>query len=246
MDSGLTMYEIVLRVQHDCPYSRIANLFDVPIYEICSDLYDLLIIPQNIDDDTLSIIRKEIRDPESLEIYFPDNNKQLIYLYFTCMCNWDINIVPTVERLGGIIQYPIRYEDGYEYYKIINLNAKTQSSVLKGIEEKDGIEILEINTLGINGIFKSQFLPVNQLINSLTERQIEVIVLAYQKGYYEIPRRTRTKDLADDFGVSRPATEKSLRNAENQILENVIPYLLLHQKMVNNNTFTSSDQLPSK
>lgn len=45
----------------------------------------------------------------------------------------------------------------------------------------------------------------------LTDRQREALVLAVRTGYYAVPRRCRTADLADRFGISEQAVLERLR-----------------------------------
>ncbi len=47
----------------------------------------------------------------------------------------------------------------------------------------------------------------------LTEPQRETLVRAVEGGYYDIPRRMSTKDLAEEFGVSDQAITERLRRA---------------------------------
>lgn len=47
----------------------------------------------------------------------------------------------------------------------------------------------------------------------LTEPQREAIRLAVQRGYYSIPRRCTTKELADELGISDQAVTERLRRA---------------------------------
>jgi predicted DNA binding protein len=49
--------------------------------------------------------------------------------------------------------------------------------------------------------------------NGLTERQREALVLAVETGYYDIPRRRSTVDLAEELGISDQAVTERLRRA---------------------------------
>jgi predicted DNA binding protein len=74
--------------------------------------------------------------------------------------------------------------------------------------------------------FEGGFLvPVGVLFRELTERQRTALVAAIGRGYYRIPRSVRTEELAESFGISRPAFEALLRKAENKLIAAVFPYL---------------------
>ena len=53
----------------------------------------------------------------------------------------------------------------------------------------------------------------------LTDRQYEVLRAAYYGGYYEKPKRVTGEDLAENFGISRPAIYNHLQSAEHSLLE---------------------------
>ncbi len=53
----------------------------------------------------------------------------------------------------------------------------------------------------------------------LTERQYEVLRVAYLSGFYERPRESTRQDIADSLGVSQPTINRHLRTCERTILE---------------------------
>jgi hypothetical protein len=48
---------------------------------------------------------------------------------------------------------------------------------------------------------------------SLTEKQQELLAVAYEEGYFEVPRRISQDELADRLGVSKSAVSQRLRRA---------------------------------
>jgi len=56
----------------------------------------------------------------------------------------------------------------------------------------------------------------------MTERQRSLLELAYRLGYYGTPSRTSLGKLARIAGVSRAAVSKTLRRAEERLLESVL------------------------
>ncbi len=56
----------------------------------------------------------------------------------------------------------------------------------------------------------------------LTQRQREVIELAYRLGYYDIPRRITLEKLSEILDISPRAVSEILRRAERKILDRVI------------------------
>lgn len=56
----------------------------------------------------------------------------------------------------------------------------------------------------------------------LTERQREAITLAVEMGYYDIPRRCTTKELAEAMGISDQAVTERLRRAIEGLVSNTL------------------------
>lgn len=56
----------------------------------------------------------------------------------------------------------------------------------------------------------------------LTPKQREAVLLAYEAGYYDLPRGTKLADLSDRLGISRRSLSDRLRRAEREIIATAI------------------------
>ena len=56
----------------------------------------------------------------------------------------------------------------------------------------------------------------------LTDRQREVLEVAFAAGYFERPRRTNTEELADALGISRSTVTQHLRAAERKLFGSLL------------------------
>ena len=63
----------------------------------------------------------------------------------------------------------------------------------------------------------------------LTTRQEEIIMMAFERGYFETPRQTKLKDLARITGVSQATLSEILRKGQKRI---VVEYLRGKRKAV--------------
>ncbi|MGQ9586788.1 MAG: helix-turn-helix domain-containing protein [Thermoplasmata archaeon] len=63
----------------------------------------------------------------------------------------------------------------------------------------------------------------------LTGRQEEIIIMAFERGFFETPRRTKLKDLAKLTGVSQATLSEILRKGQKRIM---VDYLLAKRKAV--------------
>lgn len=55
-------------------------------------------------------------------------------------------------------------------------------------------------------------------LDELTDRQREVVRLAYDRGYFDVPKQVSLKELSDEVGVSPSSVDEILKRAEKKIL----------------------------
>lgn len=75
----------------------------------------------------------------------------------------------------------------------------------------------------VKEVHMSEFaLPNEGVLTVLTERQREVISTAKRLGYYEVPRRASSKDVAKELGISKATVVEHIRKAEQRLIEHVL------------------------
>jgi predicted DNA binding protein len=65
-------------------------------------------------------------------------------------------------------------------------------------------------------------LPSSSPLNSLTERQRQVITSAYELGYYDVPRRIKTEELAKGLGIRGSTAAMHRIKAERRLLSELL------------------------
>jgi hypothetical protein len=60
------------------------------------------------------------------------------------------------------------------------------------------------------------------MLEELTAQQTRVLKLAHTLGYYDIPRRTNTEDLAKILGMNKATVGEHLRRAERHVFDRLI------------------------
>ena len=60
-------------------------------------------------------------------------------------------------------------------------------------------------------------------LESLTDRQREVIETAYEMGFYEVPRQTSTEAVADELELEAATVSEHLQRAERNLLTKQLP-----------------------
>ncbi len=60
------------------------------------------------------------------------------------------------------------------------------------------------------------------ILEVLTEKQRDVMVAAFQNGYYDFPKRIGSKKLCKKVGISKPTLLQHMRKAEGRILKEIM------------------------
>ena len=212
--------------------------FDGISYGYCIRAYDILSIPGRLNQSQLS--QAELQFPNFHDWKLTEIKDKMTYVQMSCLCEnlYEISITGIIQEQGGLIRYPISYENGWEYYTIMAFDGSVSARILQtlsSIENDDiEVEILSNANVGLDGLFRSQMISGPELFEELTSRQLEILIKAIEMGYYEIPRTVRTKDLATQEGVQRYSIDKLIRTAENKIIKKLTPYLYFKQYLDGN------------
>ncbi len=82
-----------------------------------------------------------------------------------------------------------------------------------------------INAIGIRYrvvlLADADFSPVS-VLNQLTQKQREVLVAAYKMGYYDIPRKTTSEQLAKNLKLVDSTVVEHLRKAEQRLITHIL------------------------
>ncbi|MGH9921025.1 MAG: helix-turn-helix domain-containing protein, partial [Nitrososphaerales archaeon] len=58
-----------------------------------------------------------------------------------------------------------------------------------------------------------------------TSRQAQALVFALESGYYQVPKRVTTEEMATKLRIPRTTYEEHLRKAEGKVLRSIAPYI---------------------
>ncbi len=100
-------------------------------------------------------------------------------------------------------------------------------AVIRDLESDRDIDVLSKTAVTEQQIPHSVLAPVDQLFEDLTDRQLAALRLAFESGYYEQPRKTSLRELAERTSVARSTYEEHLRKAENKLITNAGEFLRL-------------------
>ncbi|MCW3995981.1 MAG: helix-turn-helix domain-containing protein [Candidatus Bathyarchaeota archaeon] len=114
---------------------------------------------------------------------------------------------------GGYLFPPLGIEDGKVKFSFIGSEAQIRDFM----EKIDAIGIRYRVVL----LADANFSPISPL-SQLTEKQQIVLLNAYKMGYYDIPRKVGTEEIAKKLGIVDSTLVEHLRKAEQRIIKQII------------------------
>ena len=126
---------------------------------------------------------------------------------------------------------PITYEKNREILHVM-LSSMSTEGLFDKIKELEYVDDVSLKYLTPHKFPEKPFpvyVPINDLLLNLTEKQYEILLEAFNKGYYELPRQIKTEELSKKFNISRRAFEDHLRKAERNIFNIIVPYFLMNR-----------------
>ncbi|MFD1564719.1 helix-turn-helix domain-containing protein [Haloarchaeobius amylolyticus] len=147
----------------------------------------------------------------------------------------DIRLVDSVED-----EYLLRVEWALEYSGVLSTLVETEIPLIKAVGTNQQW------TFDVRGDDRSDIAAFQQRCRELdipivltevhaltpvetgaeravTETQQEALVLAYQRGYFESPRKVTMEDIGDELGISQQAVASRLRRGIKHILGSTLP-----------------------
>ncbi|MGD6806826.1 MAG: helix-turn-helix domain-containing protein [Candidatus Bathyarchaeia archaeon] len=73
----------------------------------------------------------------------------------------------------------------------------------------------------IVSLTEAKFSPDSPL-NALTEKQRRILIASYKLGYFDLPRRVSSRQLAENLGLHKSALATHIRKAERRLLEDIL------------------------
>ena len=141
--------------------------------------------------------------------------------------DYDTETEPVLNVLLGNSCFPTipaTVADGWEHWDVL---APTHEQVSRAHEELQRLGTVQIDSLHspeFEGMFMG-LLEVKKAIQNLSARQLEVLSLAREEGYYDSPRSCKLKDLAEHDPTGVSTVGEHLRLSEAKILKAIGPML---------------------
>ena len=115
--------------------------------------------------------------------------------------------------VGGFLSMPFEIREGK--LELTYLGSPKEVSAVLRFLRKNGIHFK------VRLISDAKFSATSPL-NSLTDKQRKVILTAFNLGYYDIPRKIRSNELAARLGIGNPTFVMHRRKAEKRLLSELL------------------------
>ncbi len=223
-------------VQYDCPVVwLVEHLKDIKIIVTGANVaeisrgYEKIYVVILGDNDTFSKVLEKIRNYRLVRNYeVIQKKKDFIKMQM------NIAKTKTMEAsvfLDAVPLAPWIAKEGYERWSLGFHNKKLLNEFIRKVSEFDYIEKSRVEKIPDELIaeFSMNYMSALNLLttelNKLTDKQLNLLRLALESGYYEWPRKTNIVELSEELGISRAAVTKLLRRAEKRIISSMLKYM---------------------
>jgi hypothetical protein len=123
------------------------------------------------------------------------------------------SVLSSIGIESGYLFPPLGIADGKVKFSFLG-SPQQVKAFCEGID-KIGIHYRVILLTDLN------FSPISPL-NQLTEKQREVLITAYKMGYYDIPRKLNSDNIAKKLGLANSTVVEHLRKAEYRLIRQIL------------------------
>jgi predicted DNA binding protein len=229
------MFEVSFKARHECPYVDFSLKHpDVRVVEWCNRRTDVLEVECG-DIETFNRIEQDLqrlllwKGGKVLRKTFGEKNIQVI----TKTCR-DSHISPsisgTVEKNSCLEIPPVIYYGGWETHKVMGFRESDFKKLFKDLAKLGPAEVVSKRVYGEKSMIDTFAVSLSAAFSDLTAKQADAIATALELGYYQVPKKTTTGELALKQKVPRTTYEEHLRKAESKILRALSPYVILYAR----------------
>ena len=230
----MAYYEIEFKAQHDCPYNDLSRQMPGLVFaEWCNHKRDVIEISCEDEDltsfedlhENLRILEQSLH-VKILRKSFGKNQGQLVTE--ACHCaKMKKSISPVIEKHNCLRIQPIFYKQGWEWYRVLAFSQDDIKKLFQELERFCEVQMVSRHTIEDTSVRESFMVSTCSLLGELTKRQSFALLTALSRGYYQIPKKISTDELAKSLGLPRTTFAEHLRKAESKVLRAVTPLLEL-------------------
>jgi predicted DNA binding protein len=229
---AMTLYETTLRLQHDCQFNDLSKAHpEMEMSTWCNSETDVLEITMG-DPKSLEKLQKDIKSLEKAlktKVMRKSNssgNLQLVVQHCGC-ANVPAPVSPVLEKNHCLELQPCVYKGGWEYYRVVSFSERDMRKVISELEAYCELEVVSRRVIPSGAVKETMLVSTSALFGGLTRKQVQALVFALENGYYQVPKRVTTEEMANKLRLPRTTYEEHLRKAEGKVLRSMAPYITM-------------------
>ncbi|ODR80397.1 DNA-binding protein [Haladaptatus sp. W1] len=228
------MIEYTFRIEHnECwterindvfPNIRASIIYSYLIHGTSITMIEVTQVEESEIDELVDWLQNHpVMNTSRLVSYTSANNRGVICLEG----NYDVDTEPVLNvllRNNCFPTIPATVVHGHEHWDVLSPSHEQVSQAHEELQQLGSVKIDSLHSTDFERMFTG-LLEVKKAIQDLSARQLEVLSLAIEEGYYDSPRSCKLEDLAelDPTGVS--TVGEHLRLSESKILKAIEPML---------------------
>ncbi|MBN2333978.1 helix-turn-helix domain-containing protein [Candidatus Bathyarchaeota archaeon] len=222
----MVLYEVALRVRHDCPYLRLTEDYpSASIYVWCNRETEVLELKVGDDSEYDAAVDALYEFVEALTEVRGDGESLTVIR--RCVCLDEDSVLSCLDEFNLYPLSPVVHREGWEHYHFIAFDHGDVEGLFTRLHERGfTVEVVKKTTLD-KTLAELMTLPTSALFSDLTEKQVSALVSAYNYGYYKFPREINVQEMADRLRVPRTTLQDHLKKAHGKVMDRLMPYLLL-------------------
>jgi predicted DNA binding protein len=122
---------------------------------------------------------------------------------------------------------PIEVKGVWAWYRILAFQQKDIKNLLEYLEKVGKLRIVSSRALNGTPARDTFVISSSNLLGDLTKKQALATLAALYQGYYDIPKRVPTAEIAKSLGLPRTIFEEHLRKAESKAMKAITSFLQL-------------------
>lgn len=220
----MNIYELKLKLYHDSCWSTITYDYNLNV-QVNSVMYypfeSKLVATATINAENEKILNEFVNHfnksyPSKRKVkYIVKFKKNGVYLiYFES--EYDLSISSIIYETK-IPYWKEKIINGNENWKVLVFGKNQLNVLLERLKQ-----IAKIKNFEINKIDPFKLSPESVSIEILPKKEKEIILKAYELGYYDWPRGVDLDELSKIFNISKVALLKNLRKGEEKIIKKIL------------------------
>ena len=222
----MPLFDALIRVTHDSQFIDFSRKFPASkLFFWCNGENDVLEIVVSHPDEYAQV-KDHLPKVEGLIEESTDQTK-IHLITRKCGCTIHTSLDCCIGDLNLLQVYPEIIQNGWEFHRIIAFQHDHLAALVERLESS-GWLVQILRKVPCEGLIASSLmLTADAVFADLTQKQIDAVLTAYGKGYYQIPRKADLQTIAATTQVSRTTFQEHLKKGENKLMTALIPYMKL-------------------